>query len=138
MSRYKGQLRASRIEVEFPHHVDIIVPPGGLGRQLNAIYEFHIEHGIKPRSGRGTHRADGAVIHWCFAEASLADAFPGKFRTRVRDEKDENEMHDKLTLLSIVFGVAAGIFGVWAAATTTERENSIYRFAFVAPLSRHP
>jgi len=27
MSRYKGQLRASRTEQEFPHHVDIIVPP---------------------------------------------------------------------------------------------------------------
>jgi hypothetical protein len=81
MSLYKGQLRASRIEVEFPHHVDIIVPPGGLGRQLNAMYEFHIEHGIKPRSGHGMHRADSAAIRWCFVEASLADAFASKFRT---------------------------------------------------------
>jgi hypothetical protein len=29
MTRYKGQHRTARVEVEFPHHVDIIVPPGG-------------------------------------------------------------------------------------------------------------
>ena len=36
MSRYKGQLKASRTEREFPHHVDIIVLPGGLGTRLDA------------------------------------------------------------------------------------------------------
>ena len=62
MSRYKGQLKASRTEQEFPHHVDIIVPPGGLGAQLDAMYEFHIQHGIKPQRGHGKHDADSAVI----------------------------------------------------------------------------
>ena len=81
MSRYKGQLRASRIELEFPHHVDIIVPPGGLGTRLDAMYEFHARHGIKPQRGQGTHDAHGSVIRWCFADASLAAAFASKFGT---------------------------------------------------------
>jgi hypothetical protein len=79
MSRYKGQLRASRVEQEFPHHVDVVVPPGGLGTRLDAMYEFHSQHGIKPQRGHGTHNADGAVIRWCFADASLAATFASKF-----------------------------------------------------------
>ena len=79
MSRYKGQLKASRVQQEFPHHVDIIVPPGGLGTRLDAMYEFHTQHGIKPQRGQGKHDADGSVIRWCFADASLAEAFTRKF-----------------------------------------------------------
>jgi len=79
MTRYKGQLRASRIEVEYPHHVDIIVPPGGLGGRLDAMYDFHIQNGIKPQRGHGKHSADGAVIRWCFADAKIAAAFGAAF-----------------------------------------------------------
>ena len=79
MTRYKGQLRASRIEQEYPHHVDIVVPPGGLGTQLDAMYEFHVRHGIKPQRGHGKHAA--AIIRWCFADADLAAAFAKKFGT---------------------------------------------------------
>jgi hypothetical protein len=81
MSRYKGQLRASRTEREFPHHVEIIVPPGGLGRRLDDMYNFHIQHYIKPQRGHGTHTADGSVIRWCFADANLAEEFASKFGT---------------------------------------------------------
>lgn len=45
MTRYKGQLRASRTEQEYSHHVDINIPPGGLGRRLDAMYDFHAQHG---------------------------------------------------------------------------------------------
>jgi hypothetical protein len=79
MTRYKGQLKASRTEQEYPHHVDIIVPPGGLGTRLDAMYDFHIQHGIKPQRGHGTHTADGSVIRSCFADADLAEAFTRKF-----------------------------------------------------------
>jgi hypothetical protein len=43
------------------------------------MYEFHAQHGIKPQRGHGTHSADGAVIRWCFADASLAAVFASKF-----------------------------------------------------------
>jgi len=81
MARYKGQLKATRTEREFPHHVDIIVPPGGLGRRLDDMYDFDIQDHIKPQRGHGTHNADGAVIRWCFADASLAATFASEFGT---------------------------------------------------------
>jgi len=80
MPRYKGQLKASRVEQDFRHHVDIVVPPGGLGRRLDAMYDFHAQHGIKPQRGHGKHDADGAVVRWCFADAGLAADFASKFR----------------------------------------------------------
>jgi hypothetical protein len=79
MSRYKGQLKASRAEQEYPHHVDTVVPPGGLGSGLDAMYEFHVKLGIKPQRGHGAHDANGAIIRWCFANASLAAAFASEF-----------------------------------------------------------
>ena len=55
MSRYKGQHRAARTELEFPDHVDIVIPPGGLGTRLDAMYDFHTQYGIKPQRGHGKH-----------------------------------------------------------------------------------
>jgi len=34
MSRYKGTLKKTAVERQFPHHVDIAVPEGPLGRRL--------------------------------------------------------------------------------------------------------
>ena len=59
MTRYKSHPTELSIEQEFPHHVDILVPPNGLGMRLDAMYEFHVQHGIKPQRGHGTHTADG-------------------------------------------------------------------------------
>jgi len=105
LTRYKGQLKASRTEREFPHHVDIVVPPGGLGRLLDNMYNFHIQNDIKPQRGQGKHDADGLVIRWCFADASLAEAFATKFAT---------------TLATSTSHVAASYFTV-----VRQRENSI-------------
>jgi hypothetical protein len=79
MTRYKGQLKASRTEKEYPHHVDIIVPPGGLGRRLDEMYSFHAQNGITPQRGHGTHNADAAVIRWCFADHAVAQSFADLF-----------------------------------------------------------
>jgi hypothetical protein len=46
MTRYKGQHRAARIEVEFPHHVDIIVPPGGLAAQHPIAIALRRQRGV--------------------------------------------------------------------------------------------
>ena len=35
MARYKGRTSAKNIESDFPHIVEIAVPLGGLGQQLN-------------------------------------------------------------------------------------------------------
>jgi len=79
MSRYKGRQSAKAVEKDFPHFVDMVVPLGGLRNRLDAMYEFHARHGIKPMSGQGKHDADGSVIRWCFADPDLAAAFAREF-----------------------------------------------------------
>ena len=45
------QTKRKAVEKDFPHFVDILVPLGGLGTRLDAMYEFHAQHGIKPHRG---------------------------------------------------------------------------------------
>ena len=79
MTRYRGRANPKAIEHAYPHHVDTVVPPGGLGRRLDAMYEFHARHGIKPQRGQSRHDANSAVIRWCFADSELARAFAAEF-----------------------------------------------------------
>ena len=72
---HKGRQSAKSVEQDFPHFVDIVVPPGGLRERLDAMYEFHARHNIKPRRGYGRHNANGSAIRWCFADANIAVAF---------------------------------------------------------------
>ena len=75
MTHYKGRHSAKAVEQDFPHFVDIVVPPGGLGGRLDAMYDLHARHGIKPQRGQGSHDASGSVIRWCFADAETAAVF---------------------------------------------------------------
>ena len=70
---------AKAIEKDFPHFVDVAVPPGGLGNTLNAMYEFHTRHGIPPKRGHARSDANGNVIRWCFADPAIAAAFAKEF-----------------------------------------------------------
>ena len=62
MTRYKRRANAKVVERDFPHFVDTVVPLGGLGSKLDAMYDFHIVHGTKPQHGQGRHDANGSVI----------------------------------------------------------------------------
>jgi hypothetical protein len=55
------------------------VPFGGLGKRLDAMYEFHARHGIKPQRGHGRHDENGSVIRWCFADDAGAPEFAKQF-----------------------------------------------------------
>jgi hypothetical protein len=79
MTRYKGRHSAKVGEQESPHFVDIIVPPHGLGTKLDAMYEFHARHGIKPKRGHGRNDANGSVIRWCFGDPVMARQFAQEF-----------------------------------------------------------
>ena len=79
MTRYKGRANAKAVERDFPHFVDIVVPLGGLGARLDAMYDFHTRHGIKPQRGHGRHDANGSVIRWCFADPAIAKSFATVF-----------------------------------------------------------
>ncbi|MGA7310095.1 MAG: hypothetical protein WBX05_14205 [Pseudolabrys sp.] len=42
MTHYKGRQNAKAVERDFPQFVDIVVPLGGLGARLDAMYDFHV------------------------------------------------------------------------------------------------
>jgi len=57
----------------------MVVPLGGLGNRLDAMYEVHVRHGIKPQRGHGRHDGNGSVIRWCFADPVVALEFANQF-----------------------------------------------------------
>jgi hypothetical protein len=79
MSRYKGRQSAKDVERDFPHFVDIVVPPRGLGTTLDAMYEFHVLYNIAPKRGHGRNHDSGSVIRWCFADPKIAQSFATMF-----------------------------------------------------------
>jgi hypothetical protein len=79
MGRYKGRQNAKAVERDFPHFVDVVVLPGGLGARLDAMYDFHARYDIKPQRGHGRHDANGSAIRWCFADPAIAKSFAAVF-----------------------------------------------------------
>jgi len=79
MSRYTGRPSANTIAGEFPHAVDIRVPVGGLGKQLDAMHEFHALFGItaKLATRKGDDGSD--YLRWRFADAATAKTFAAEF-----------------------------------------------------------
>ena len=65
-SPFKWILSAKAVEQDFPHFVEIVVPPGGLGSRLDAMYAFRERQGIRAKRGHGRHDANGSVVRWCF------------------------------------------------------------------------
>lgn len=79
MTCYKGRMSQKAIEREFPHVVEIAVPPHGLGGQLDAMHFFHRERGIQPCLGLG-RRAEGRdYLRWYFTRATIAASFAAEF-----------------------------------------------------------
>jgi hypothetical protein len=68
MSRYKGRTGPKAIEQAYPHIVEMIVPLGGFGKKLDAMYEWHRVRGILVNAGvAGAMRmavttSDGALL----------------------------------------------------------------------------
>ncbi len=83
MTRYKGRSKTNLIERDFPHHVEMIVAEGGLGRRLDAMYEWHRVRGIQAMRGRSRRDENNRdYMTWCFADAETAEAFSAEFIAR--------------------------------------------------------
>jgi hypothetical protein len=80
MARYKGQNSARTNEKDCPHLVEIVVPPGRLGKTLDAMYEFHACHGIHGKRGQGLYTKGLNFIRWCFTDPTIAAAFAREFQ----------------------------------------------------------
>jgi hypothetical protein len=85
MTRYKGRPSLISIERDFPHIIEMVVPEGGLGKWLDAVYEFHARHGIQVQHGRSRRDENGRdFIRWCFADREIAAAFAAEFGAKVQ------------------------------------------------------
>ena len=79
MTRYKGRKSQKAIEREFPHVVEIAVPPRGLGAQLDAMHHFHGTRGIQACIGLGRRDGGRDYLRWYFTRPAVANAFAAEF-----------------------------------------------------------
>jgi hypothetical protein len=79
MSRRKGEITGHMSERDFPHLVELELPPGGFRSQSLEFEAFHRERDIPIRRGRGRHEVDQFHIRFCFPDAATADAFRERF-----------------------------------------------------------
>ncbi len=79
MARTAHRLKPKRNKREFPYAIEVAVPPGGLGRRLDAMHEFHDARGIYACVGRGHGVGDRETLRWYFTDAKIAAAFAAEF-----------------------------------------------------------
>ena len=79
MAHYKGRKSPKATEREFAHVVEIAVPQGGLGAQLDAMHYFHEARGIKACLGRGRREENLSFLRWYFTSPTIAEAFATEF-----------------------------------------------------------
>ena len=79
MSRRKVEITGLMNERDFPHVVELALPPGGFRSRSSEFEAFHRELGIPIRRGRGRHEAEQFYVRFCFPHATAADAFRDHF-----------------------------------------------------------
>jgi hypothetical protein len=79
MSRRKSEITGHMNERDFPHLVELELPPGGFRDQSFELNAFHHERGIPIRRGRGRHEVEQFYVRFCFPDAAIADAFRKRF-----------------------------------------------------------
>ena len=79
MTRRKGEITGHMNERDFPHLVELALPPGGFRSQTSEFEAFHREPRIRKRRGRGRHEGGQFYIRFCFPDAATADAFHDRF-----------------------------------------------------------
>jgi hypothetical protein len=79
MARYKGRVSPKAIERDFPHVVEIAVPPCGLGKRLDDMHAFHAARGVKACLGLGRREDNLDYLRWYFTSPTTAAAFAAEF-----------------------------------------------------------
>jgi hypothetical protein len=79
MSRRKQEITGLSNERDFPHLVELALPPGGFRSVFLDFDAFHRQRRIPVRRGRSRHDAEQPHIRFCFPDASTADAFRDRF-----------------------------------------------------------
>src|SRR5215471_2943609 len=79
MTCRKREITGLANEQDFPHLVELAVPPEGFGRSFLDFDAFHRERRIPVRRGRSRHEVKQFYIRFCFPDAATADAFRNRF-----------------------------------------------------------
>ena len=79
MSRRKREITGLMNERDFPHLVELALPPGGFRSVFLEFDAFHRERRIPVRRGRSRHEVKQVYIRFCFRETATADAFRNRF-----------------------------------------------------------
>ena len=79
MTRRKREIVGLTNERDFPHLVELAVPPGGFRSAFLEFDAFHRERRIPVRRGRSRHEAEQFYIRFCFPDSVTADAFRNRF-----------------------------------------------------------
>ena len=79
MTRRYGETSSAMNQREFPHLVDLALPPGGFSTHIVDFDAFHRAHGIPTRRGRGRTELERFFVRFCFSDGATADAFRDRF-----------------------------------------------------------
>ena len=79
MTRRKREIIGLSNERDFPHLVELTLPPGGFRSVFLEIDAFHRERRIPVRRGRSRHEVEQFHIRFCFPDTATADAFRNRF-----------------------------------------------------------
>jgi hypothetical protein len=79
MTRRKREITGLANEQDFPHLVELALPPGGFRSVYLEIDAFHRERRIPLRRGRSRHEGEQFNIRFCFPDIATADAFRNRF-----------------------------------------------------------
>ena len=79
MTRRKREIVGLTNERDFPHLVELALPPGGFRSVFLEIDAFHRERRIPVRRGRSRYEVKPFYIRFCFPDAATADAFCNRF-----------------------------------------------------------
>jgi hypothetical protein len=77
--RRKSEFVRLTNERDFPHLVELALPPEGFRDVLLEIDAFHRERRIQVRRGRNRYAGKQVYIRFCFPDAAIADAFRNRF-----------------------------------------------------------
>ena len=78
MTRRKREIVGLTNERDFPHLVELAVPPGGF-RSVFLEFDAFRDRRIPVRRGRSRREAEQFHIRFCFSDTATADAFRDRF-----------------------------------------------------------
>src|SRR5262249_19205311 len=79
MTRRKLEITGLANEQDFPHLVELALPPEGFRGVLLEMDAFHRDRRIPVRRGRSRHEVKQVYIRFCFPDAATAEAFRNRF-----------------------------------------------------------